>query len=289
MPVASLMNKRLTGAINWHRGRSEIHNMAVLDALITDLVAQKPDHIALTGDLVNVGFPAEFPQAAARLEPLGGPAEVSLIPGNHDVYVRGSLAAMRATFDPFLTGDDGKAGRFPYLRRRGGIALIGVNSGIVTAPFFATGRVGAEQRRALSALLRQTEQEGLFRVVMIHHPPYPEGARFGRGLRDARAVDALLRDAAPELVLHGHNHRFSLVDRPTGGGRHVPVLGIGSASAVPGTPRHRAEYALIRIEDDGALTVERRAADASGAFSVMERHSRPGKADFSLNAPAKKT
>lgn len=238
--------------------------MGVLAEILADIVAHKPDHVALTGDLVNVGFEPEFPQALAMTRVLGDPQTVSIVPGNHDAYIRESLPAMERVFRPFMLGDNpepalpGARVTFPYLRRRDGIALIGVNSGIPTLPFMATGKVGSEQRERLADMLEMSRREGLFRVVMIHHPPLKLASRFARSLSDARAFTDLLSRHGAELVLHGHNHRHSMhvVNSKTG---PVPVAGVASASAVPGTPQHRAEYHLIRIDPDNRrFTLERR-------------------------------
>ncbi len=248
IPLRKLLNKRLTGVLNWHSARATIHNMEVFAAIAADIVAHDPDHVALTGDLVNVGFEPEFPVAFAATRMLGEPDKVSIVPGNHDTYVRGSLAGMERVFRPFMLGDGqlGGAG-FPYLRRRDGVALIGVNSGIPTLPFMATGRVGVEQRQHLAELLDQTRREGLFRVVMIHHPPLKAASRFGRGLTDSDAFMAVLAKHGAELVLHGHNHRYSLHVAASKTGK-IPIVGVASASAIPGTPHHQAEYHLIRID-----------------------------------------
>lgn len=265
LPLRALLNKRLTGALNWHSARATIHNMDVLDAILDDIIAQGPDHIALTGDLVNVGFAPEFATAHLKIARLGGPDDVSIVPGNHDAYVRSSLTEMTKIFSAYMRGDGETAKtplRFPYVRRRGPLALIGVNSGIPTLPFFATGALGAPQRDALAQILDQTRAEGLFRIVMIHHPPLRTGARFGRGLNDAEALTRVLAQHGAELVLHGHNHRYSLA-RIEGKNGLVPVLGVASASAVPGTPHHQAEYHLIRIDTaTGGIEVERRGCKA---------------------------
>jgi 3',5'-cyclic AMP phosphodiesterase CpdA len=259
VPLRHLLNKRLTGVLNWHRARSTIHNMPVLAAIAADIAAGKPDHIALTGDLVNIGYAPEFPQALAMIEALGPPENVSIVPGNHDAYVRNSLPAMTRSFAAHMLNDGANGPvRFPYLRQRDGIALIGVNSGVPTLPFMATGAVGRAQRDRLADLLDETARQGLYRVVMIHHPPIRSAARFGRGLRDAEAFTAVLARHGAELVLHGHNHRHSLHFVPSVAG-DVPVLGVASASAVPGTPHHLAEYHQIRIDPAArSCTVTRR-------------------------------
>lgn len=244
-----MLNKRLTGALNWHSARATIHNMDVLTAIMADIVAQNPDHVALTGDLVNIGHEDEFPQALATTEVLGGPDRVSIVPGNHDAYIRESLPAMGTVFSAFMAGDDADSHAFPYLRKRDGVALIGVNSGVPTLPFMATGKVGRAQRQLLGAMLDETRKQGLFRVVMIHHPPVKIASRFGRSLKDNREFTRLLMEHGAELVLHGHNHRHSLNVIESSAGA-VPVVGVGSASAVPGTPLHMAEYHLIHIDPE---------------------------------------
>jgi hypothetical protein len=83
-------------------------------------------------------------------------------------------------------------------------------------------------------------------------------SRFGRGLKDAAAFTELLHRHGAELVLHGHNHRHSLHSIPSPMGP-VPILGVASASAVPGTPHHHAEYHLIRIDPaERHVTIVRR-------------------------------
>lgn len=243
-----LLGKRLTGYVNWSR-RSHLHDMAVLGALVEDMRAGKPDHIAMTGDILNLGLAAEFPFAEAWLRTLGEPRDVSFVPGNHDAYVRASMALLASTFRPWLADEPGPAApghapHFPFLRRRGAVALIGLSSAVPTAPFLASGALGARQRHALGILLEAASAEGRARVVMIHHPPYRHGASAGRGLRDQAAFAQVIATHGAELILHGHNHRPMLAHM-AGRDGPVPVVGVPSASAVPGSPGHRAAYHLF--------------------------------------------
>ena len=241
-----LLGKRLTGYINWTRGRSHLHDMAVLARLVTDMRHQNPGHIAMTGDILNLGLPAEFPLARDWLATLGDPADVSFTPGNHDAYTKAIMPVLARTFAPW-TGDSGAAmSHYPYLRVRGCVALIGLSSGVPTAPFIASGTLGFEQREAFAALLRQTRRDGLARVVLIHHPPHMAGASRGRNLTDARPFEKIVRAEGADLILHGHNHR-QMVARIAGPEGAVPVVGVASASAVPGTPGHRGAYHLFGI------------------------------------------
>jgi 3',5'-cyclic AMP phosphodiesterase CpdA len=241
-----LLGKRLTGYLNWTRGRHLIHDMDGLNRLIADLKAQRPGHIAMTGDILNIGLKAEFPPARSWLETLGSPDDVSFVPGNHDAYVRSSLPYLATTFAAWTRSDSGAPG-FPYLRVREGVAIIGLSSAVPTAPLIASGRVGRRQRAAAAELLERTGRDGLIRVVLIHHPPHRNGAKFARGLADAAQFEAMIRRQGAELVLHGHNHRLSVTHIP-GPGRQVPVIGVAAASATQGTHDHRASYNLFRIE-----------------------------------------
>ena len=63
-----------------------MHRRDALDLVVADMLAQRPDHIAVTGDLINLGLPAEYEAARAWLEGLGAPDKVTVIPGNHDIY-----------------------------------------------------------------------------------------------------------------------------------------------------------------------------------------------------------
>src|SRR6478672_1695364 len=89
--LRELANKRITGYFNWRRGRDRTHDMDLLDRLLEDMHAQQPNHIACTGDLINIGLHGEFQIARMFLEKLGPPDRVSFVPGNHDAYVRTSM------------------------------------------------------------------------------------------------------------------------------------------------------------------------------------------------------
>src|SRR4051794_10389108 len=91
LPVLSLREltgKRALGALNWRRNRQAIHRREVLEAVVADMQTQRPDHIAVTGDVVNLALEAEFAPAYAWLMSVGKPDHVSVVPGNHDAYVR---------------------------------------------------------------------------------------------------------------------------------------------------------------------------------------------------------
>lgn len=225
-----LLNKRALGYANWSL-RRRVHAVNALDSLIADVEAQNADHIAVTGDLVNIAISGEFATGRAFLERMGTPEKVSFVPGNHDAYVRGASATAERMWGPYMhgDGDDGDEVTFPSLRRRGNVALIGLSSAVPTWPLSAAGRVGRTQSARLRELLASLDGENLFRVVMIHHPPNSMYTPRIRRLMDAREVaDAILAGGA-DLVLHGHNHRFERTEI-SGHGRTIPVIGGPSCS-----------------------------------------------------------
>ncbi len=254
--LADFRLKRFMGYVNWKRGRERLNDMAMLTRLVEDLRAQRPDHIAVTGDVVNIGMPAEFRRAAAWMETLGDPVEVSFVPGNHDAYVRAAMPMLKSMFEPWTTGDSGDPA-FPYLRVRGDIAIIGLSSGVPTAPLMATGKLGRDQLEACAALLGATGQKGLARVLLIHHPPLAKGAPPFRGLTDAAAFERMVTAFGAEAILHGHSHRRLVRSLPTPAcrtvGGTVPVLGAPSAAAAAHDPRYRAAYHLVHFEREGDL------------------------------------
>jgi 3',5'-cyclic AMP phosphodiesterase CpdA len=266
--LRELLNKRITGFYNYRRGRQKLHDMELLALLVADMKAQAPDHIACTGDLCNVGLPSEWKTSRVFLEGLGGPETVSFVPGNHDAYVPGSLEGVLAECAEWTRGDNGVCCTFPYLRRRGPVAIVGLSSAIPTAPFVASGRLGRTQIAAAEKLLADLGSEGCFRLVLVHHPPHVGGAAAGRNLTDAHRFERMIRKVGAELVLHGHNHTGSLawLDGPQ---RPVPVIGAPSASSrgnvlVPGAEYNL--YAIGRDETGFVLSAERRGLDGDGAI-----------------------
>jgi 3',5'-cyclic AMP phosphodiesterase CpdA len=247
--VIDLASKRMLGYLNWQRKRRTIHQAQVLEALTHDLKAQAPNHVAVTGDVVNIALAAEFTQARTWLAQLGSPRDVTLVPGNHDAYVRSALRHQDLHWGDYMQ-EDGLApvngAEYPFVRRRGPLALIGLSSAVPTGPFMATGRLGDAQLQRLGELLPALSREKLFRVVLIHHPPLSAPTHRFKWLIDAKDLRAVLEEHGAELLIHGHDHVHSLVwlDGPKA---PIPALGVPSASAVPNGKHEHAAYNLYRV------------------------------------------
>jgi len=256
--LGDLAGKRALGYLNWTRNRHKFHRRDVLDTLVSDLQTQMPDHIAVTGDLVNLALEAEFPPALTWLESVGPSDRVTVIPGNHDAYVRATRHRFAETFGNYLRDDKAgrhdaaqdynEAGTFPFVRRRGPLALIGVSSAVPTPPLMATGWLGQSQLDALGRLLAQLSTEQAFRVLLIHHPLRSKSR--AKRLTDSPQLLGLLKQHGVELILHGHDHIHSTMwfDGPN---RSIPAIGVPSASSLAHGHYPSAAYNLFSIERDG--------------------------------------
>ena len=248
--LSELAGKRVLGYLNWTRNRHRYHRRDVVDVLISDLRAQVPDHIAVTGDLVNLALAAEFAPALAWLESVGPPERVTLVPGNHDAYVRATAHRFADDWKSYLAGDAASDTEaiFPSLRRRGPVALIGVSTAVPTPPFMATGWLGKSQMEALERLLATLASESAFRILLIHHP-IRSNARAKR-LTDSSDLRALLKRYGVEMILHGHDHVHSTTWVEGPNGLSIPAIGVPSASALAHGHYPHAAYNLFSIARD---------------------------------------
>jgi 3',5'-cyclic AMP phosphodiesterase CpdA len=272
--------KRWLGYLSWRRKRRWHHRADVLGAVVDDLRAAAVHTTVVSGDLTHLGLPTECDQALAWLASLGPSASTVVIPGNHDRLVADDWTRTVGRWQPYFgltppvgsnadavlpVADDPEHG-FPFVRRHGSVALVGVNSSVPTRLLFADGRVGAAQRDALSAHLEHLAQLGAFRLVVMHHAPQPDGHSWRKRLRDARACVQVLAEAGAELVIHGHGHR-EVVSGIEGSVGLIPVIGAPSASL------HGAagwnHYTVAPTPDGWTLTCRARRLGAGG-FSTRE-------------------
>ena len=275
-----LTAKRALGFVSWRLRRRKEHRARVLGALLEDLAAVSPDHVAITGDLTNLGLAHEIDAAVPWLERLGGARRVSLVPGNHDAYGPGARDASLARWSDYLRSSGAAAGAvssgdFPTVRVDGRIALVGVSSAERTAFGLATGRVGPAQLARLEETLEKLSVARLCRVVLIHHPPIA-GLSPRRALTDAPELRDVLARAGAELVLHGHLHRRS-VEAVAGPAGPIPVIGVPSSSALGRKPGRRAQYHVYAIDTAGGdsgrphpVSIEVRGLDPSSGRFVAE-------------------
>ena len=256
--LRELASKRITGYVNWRFNRASSMGDATLDALIVDLKAHAPDHIANTGDIINLGLNSEIATAKLWMQQLGAPENVSFVPGNHDAYVRGALDKMLDALGPYMQENPDlktQTVRFPYCRIREKVALIGVNSAIATAPFIAAGRVKRAQADQLETILKEMGERGLCRVVMLHHPPVRGATKNRKRLYGIGHLQRAIKNAGAELVLHGHTHLPTLHHVEGANGQKVPVIGVPSASQAPRLSQDQAAKPVKRTRPPAAYNL----------------------------------
>jgi 3',5'-cyclic AMP phosphodiesterase CpdA len=260
------LNKRATGGLNLLLGRSGKHDNAVVQAALDTTRDLGVDHTVVTGDLSNLSLESEFEAARAMLEPYS--AALSVIPGNHDYYTRGSVRSSRfeSYFAPWMASDvdlEGGAEVYPYAKLLGDqVALVGINSCIVSPPTFAVGRVGEAQLDRLDRLLGSPALQDRFVVAATHHhlvPPLHTNPRkeFFRQMQDREAVKAVLTKHGVGLAIHGHNHQHGLIalDRPDGGTTWVAEAGSTSVAKFS-DPHYGGKFNVYDIVDGALRSVE---------------------------------
>lgn len=201
-PARELRLKRVASAFSYYlNGRSWrfANGPARIAALLADIDAQQPDHVLCTGDLTASSLDEELAGVAA-LFGQRSPERFTVIPGNHDRYVRQASGAFERYFG---------ARTYPFMKKLGGVVLLGIDAARPTGLTDSSGSCGDNQRAALREALASLRGE--FVILALHYGLLREGGgrdKRTHGLRDDRELIALLDDPALplDLVLHGHMH-----------------------------------------------------------------------------------
>lgn len=259
-----IFNKRLTGFVNLvlHRGR--VHRRDYLRTVLSAAAAQA-DHLVVTGDITNLALEREYEEARALLDEAALRTEVTVVPGNHDIYLPSTSRHRRFPhyFERFIQSDlpqlarDLPAGRFPCVKLRGRVAIIALSSGVPRAPFVASGYVGQTQLEALKIVLASPEVQRRTPIVLMHHPPVdtrPRLVQLRDGLVDATAVRSTLAQLTRGLVLFGHLHVRVRCTLPTPSGK-LDVIGASGAALDHPDGSVRAGFNLYEIDDMGSLAL----------------------------------
>ena len=239
--------KRALGYLSWKRRRQYVHLEEILDQTTQAIKAEQPDQILITGDLVHICLPDEIEQAHRWLESLGSPDQITLVPGNHDIYQSECWRNIARLWGDYLglegpPTSDLPADSYPQVKKLGAFNLISLSSSEAMPIFSAQGRLGEKQLEAL-----QNEMDKLAGQAsgwLIHHPPLPGLTGRRRALSETRALKNMIKQYQPAFVLYGHNHRNvdTLVQR-------TRVLGTASASS-----RYDASFRVIDVSVDGNKT-----------------------------------
>lgn len=204
--------KRLAAVVSYGpmgRGRHFEGSDVRIARLLEDVDAAEVDHVLCTGDLTGVATEGEFSRVAGLFGArLTQPGRFTVIPGNHDRYVREAQGRFERHFAALCEG-----GRFPFAKALpGGVTIVAVDAARPTSVIDSSGLLGEAQRRRLEAILTDVSLRDRFVVLALHYGLLrAQGQRDARshGLRDDLELTALVdrEDVTVDLVLHGHMHR----------------------------------------------------------------------------------
>ena len=251
---SQVLNRRLLGYLRWRWLRGKKHALYPLERFFALKEDLSPAKILVTGDLTHLGLPEEFDLARTYLESLGPPAQVSVVPGNHDSYAPEPWEATYAKWGSYLGEGSSLREIFPRLQQEGPLALIGLSTACPNVPPFARGRLGKEQLKKLASLLRETGREGLLRIVYLHHPPLEGVVSRRKALKDLEPLKEVLYQEGVEMVLYGHTHKNFRHLWQTAHGRCL-IFGVPSLTYVGEDFRRRARFYALTFEG-GELTFE---------------------------------
>lgn len=241
------LNKRITGGVNLLFKRRKGHDGRLFDQIVEHAKRLQVDRLVVTGDVTNLALESEFELVRSKLDGAGLP--VTVIPGNHDTYTRGS--AKKKRFESFMShhmqGERIDAAEYPFaFVHDEHTALIGVSTAIPTRPMSAVGRVGPAQLGRLDRMLSDLGARGLVRIVLIHHPVAEGVAHDGHQLLDIGPFGDVIKRCGAELVLHGHEH-VHLEYELQGPDGPVPVHGIASGTSKSVRPGREAAFSVYRV------------------------------------------
>ncbi len=213
--AGQLTNKRLLGYLRWHLGRRAKTDSALADIFMRQIHEISPDHIVITGDLTHLGLPEEFANVRSWLERLGPAENITVIPGNHDCYVREPWNKTFRLWQEYMSpaGSNHNVAvhspeeLFPTVEKFGDVAIIGISTAVPSALHLATGRIGGMQLEKLDMILAETGREKKFRILCMHHPPIASIVKQRKELTDHRELLRVIEHRGCELVLHGHSHK----------------------------------------------------------------------------------
>lgn len=207
---------------------------AVAQALVDTLLAERVDHVVVTGDLTHQGAQAEFLLFRDLFAPFINPGRLTFIPGNHD----------RTGED---VGGQWMAGRKVRTVETEGLYLVCVDStGLHNRNYFAChGELSEAELDAVDTALTLAPRDTLVSVLLHHHVlPLPEesfperlATRMGWPHAAELSLGAELVQRVRgrcDLVLHGHRHIPHEIQVPQKGSRELRVYNSGSSTELGG-------------------------------------------------------
>ena len=114
----------------------------------------------------------------------------------------------------------------------------------------ANGFFREDQSHRLGALLDEAAKQGLFRIVMIHHPPVRGAVAQHKRLFGIGNFQKTISRHGAELILHGHSHDPTLYWIGGKASRPVPVVGVAAGGQAIGGSHPAAQWNLLEISGE---------------------------------------
>lgn len=203
------------------RARPLAHENRHLRNVVANLVRTYNDGdkpiVVITGDITQNGHPREYENALAILGTLKTAGfELFIVPGNHDVAVRGHMFRKKAQlrFQRKILGELMGLTQaqqdtcvmdqlYPLVRTYNNVRIIGLDSAN-SSTFVATGEIGKPQLDKLAAELMAPRGDCERVVICLHHHPFYR--EVGHRLNDSAALQKAVYGRA-HVVMFGHRHR----------------------------------------------------------------------------------
>ncbi|KAF0208932.1 MAG: hypothetical protein FD171_573 [Actinobacteria bacterium] len=207
---------------------SQYHIPSLATRVVDEINELKPDVLAVTGDLTDMGFRQEF-KVAQRLISRMDVEKVMILPGNHDARNVGDMH-----FEE-LFGARSTELALP------GIRILGLDS---SEPDLDGGRIGRERYRWIEERFSNPDE---FKIVCLHHHllPVPGTGRERNIVFDAGDLLRVLTSSGCDMVLCGHKH-VPHVWRL----ENMVVVNAGTACSYRLRGKTKASYNIIEIYSD---------------------------------------
>lgn len=239
VPVREWLGKRLVGGLNHalRRGRHFARSREKLAALARFAAAEQVDLALGTGDFTILGTEPELRAAADAVAPLASrPAGLTVLPGNHDLYLPDGIRDGRFErhFGPWMKSDCpdlATDGVWPLVRLFDHAAVVCIGSARPNPePWRSSGLVPDAHLAGLRRALVDPRLKGRFVIVATHYAPRRENGKPDSPLHGLDNADALL-DALGGVergcLVHGHIHRQYRLQLP---GVRPSILCAGSTT-----------------------------------------------------------
>ena len=225
-------SKRILGAANLLFRRAREFPLQRAKQLVVQIQKTNWDHLVISGDLTQLSLEKGFRQARETLDPLlKDPQRVTIVPGNHDRYVR--QAAGNDLYNKYFGEFFGKS-EIHLRRLKDDWVIVGWDSTHPNNWLSASGTVRRSTLQATENLLLSCPAETRF-IIVNHYPlTFPEGWKFDKFHELYNLVPVrnwILRHQQIRLYLHGHIHENWLHRLPRDSGPELLLVNSASSTS----------------------------------------------------------